>query len=69
MRYATYTNEELRRVLNADPKDAAAIVEAAERFARGASDDEIESARAIAWQEGYDEGYSDGEEETQVFRD
>lgn len=60
MSYATYSNEELRRVLVADPKDAAAIVEAVDRFARGATDDEIESARDIAWQDGYDEGYSEG---------
>lgn len=60
MSYATYTNEELRRLLQARPNDAAAIVEAADRFARGGDDDELESARDIAWQEGYNEGYSDG---------
>lgn len=60
MSYTTYTNEELRRLLQASPNDAAAIVEAADRFARGADDDKLESARDSAWQEGYAEGYSDG---------
>lgn len=32
MEYGSYSDEELRRVLNADDRDVDAIVEAAERF-------------------------------------
>ena len=62
MEYGSYTDEELRRVLNADDRDVDAIIEAAERFRKAsheADDSELEDAR----KEGYDEGYSEGYEE------
>lgn len=54
MSYATYSDEELRRVLVADPKDAAAIVEAADRYCR-VSKTELD----VAYDDGYDAGHED----------
>jgi hypothetical protein len=53
--YAKYTNEELRRVLATNPKDAEAIVEAADRFLSAASQEEVVAA--------YDRGYEQGQED------
>jgi flagellar biosynthesis/type III secretory pathway protein FliH len=64
MEYGSYSDEELRRVLNADDRDVDAIVEAAARFAKASHEtdaDELEDAR----KEGYDEGYHDAREEYQ----
>ena len=38
--YANYTNEELRRVLNTNPKDAEALVEAADRFCKSTGEED-----------------------------
>ena len=55
--YANYTNEELRRVLATNPKDAEALVEAADRFlAIPAQEETLDGA----YQEGYDQGYREG---------
>jgi len=62
MEYGSYTDEELRRVLNADDRDTDAIIEAAERF-RKASHEADDSALAYARKEGYDEGYEEGYDE------
>jgi len=56
--YANYTNEELRRVLATNPKDAEALVEAADRFRSGRVDES-------ALDEAYESGYKDGERDTQ----
>lgn len=66
MEYGSYSDEELRRVLNADDRDVDAIVEAAERFRKAtheADDDELEDARKAGYDEGYSEGYDAGIEE------
>jgi flagellar biosynthesis/type III secretory pathway protein FliH len=54
--YGTYTDEELRRVLATDPKDAEALVEAADRFLAAPTGDVLEAA----YEEGYQEGHSNG---------
>jgi hypothetical protein len=57
MNYKSWNDEELRRVLIADPDDTAAICEAAERFAKfGEADLEAE----------YESGYQDGRESALV---
>lgn len=56
MNYSTYTDEELRRVLATNPKDAEALVEAADRFLAMPTGDAIDAA----YEEGYQEGRSNG---------
>jgi flagellar biosynthesis/type III secretory pathway protein FliH len=64
MNYASYSNEELRRVLLANPKDAEAIVEAADRFVSDHCDQtEIEAAESRGYTLGYGEGYEAGRAE------
>jgi len=65
MIYATYSNEELRRVLLASPQDAAAVAEAAARFADDRCDKtEIEASEDHGYDRGcevgYENGYADG---------
>ena len=56
MNYATYSNTELRAVLLANPKDAEALVEAADRFVADRCDaSDIKEAE----KRGYDRGYED----------
>lgn len=42
MNYSRWNDDELRRVLGANPKDIDAVMEAARRFEAGATDSEIE---------------------------
>ena len=55
MNYKSWNDEELRRVLIADPDDTAAICEAAERFVKGAGEPEL----AAEYDRGYDQGQED----------
>jgi len=55
MEYGSYTDEELRRVLNADDRDTDAIIEAAERFRTSAGAPELEQE--------YEAGYRAGQED------
>lgn len=66
MNYNSWTDEELRRALNADPESTDAIIEAAERFRKAtheATDTDLENARKEGYDEGYDDGYAEGERE------
>jgi hypothetical protein len=55
MSYSTYTDDELRRELAAQPYNVVALIEAAERFCNAARREELR-------QSDYDEGYQDGRE-------
>lgn len=57
--YTTYTDEELRRVLATNPQDAAALVEAADRFLAMPGADAIDSAYEEGYKEGHNKGYAE----------
>lgn len=60
MKYAAYTDEELRRLLVAQPEDTDAVAEAAARFIAQQSAAEIEDERQRAYEEGYEDGRAEG---------
>lgn len=60
MKCSAYTDEELRRLLVAQPDDADTVAEAAARFLAQQSAAEIEDERQRAYEEGYEDGHAEG---------